>query len=55
VDKADYGGIYTGLDGEIPVVTVSADVTYPSLFSTLGFTTTGLCVRASSETVAAGL
>lgn len=55
VDKDDYGGIYAGLDGDIPVVTVSADVTYPSLFSTLGFNTTGLCVRASSETAVAGL
>jgi hypothetical protein len=55
VDKDDYAGIYTGLDGDIPVVTVSANVTYPSLFSTLGFNTTGMCVRASSEVAVAGL
>ncbi len=55
VDKDDYGGIYAGLDGDIPVVTVRASVTYPSLFSTLGFNTAGLCVRAESEVAVAGL
>lgn len=55
VDKDDYGGIYAGLDGDIPVVKVSASVSYPSLFSTLGFNTTGMCVRADSEVAVAGL
>lgn len=55
VDKDDYAGIYTGLDGDIPVVMVSANVTYPSLFSSLGFNTGGLCVRADSEVAVAGL
>lgn len=55
VDKDDYAGIYAGLDGDIPVVMVSASVTYPSLFSSLGFNTSGLCVRAESEVAVAGL
>lgn len=55
VDKDDYGGIYAGLDGDIPIVSVSASVAYPSLFSTLGFNTTGMCVRAASEVAVAGL
>jgi hypothetical protein len=55
VAKTGSGGIYAGLDGEIPVVSVSANVTYPSLFSTLGFNTAGMCVRAASEVAVAGL
>ena len=55
VDKEDYAGIYAGLDGDIPVVSVSANVAYPSLFSTLGFNTAGMCVRAASEVAVAGL
>lgn len=55
VDKDAYAGIYTGLDGDIPIVMVSANVTYPSLFSTLGFNTGGLCVRAESEVAVAGI
>ena len=55
VDKDDYAGIYASLDGDIPVVMVSANVTYPSLFSSLGFNTTGMCVRAESEVAVAGL
>lgn len=55
VDKTLYGGVYTGLGGNIPVVTVSADVTYPSLFGTLGFNSSALCLRATSEAAVAGL
>lgn len=55
VDKALYGGVYAGLAGDIPVVTVSADVAYPSLFGTLGFNTSALCLRATSEAAVAGL
>jgi hypothetical protein len=55
VSKADYGGIYTSLDGDIPVVTVSADVKYPSLFASLGFDTSALCLHAKSESAAYGL
>ena len=55
VDKTNYGGFYAGLDGDIPVVTVSADVTYPSLFGALGFNTAGYCVHANSEAAVAGL
>jgi hypothetical protein len=55
VAKGDYGGIYAGLDGDIPVVTVSADVAYPSLFNAIGFNSVGLCLRAQSEAAVAGL
>jgi len=55
VSKADYGGIYSSLDGDIPVVTVSADVAYPSLFASLGFNTASLCLHAKSESAAYGL
>jgi hypothetical protein len=55
VDKTKYGGIYTGLSGAIPVVKVSADVAYPSLFGALGFNAGALCLRAESEAAVAGL
>ena len=55
VDKTLYSGVYTGLGGNIPVVKVSANVAYPSLFGAVGFSTTGLCVRAESEAAVAGL
>jgi Flp pilus assembly protein TadG len=55
VDKSLYKGVYTGLAGNIPVVTVSADVAYPSLFGALGFDSTALCLRAESEAAVVGL
>jgi hypothetical protein len=55
VDKDLYSGIYAGLDGDVPVVKVTADVAYPSLFGTLGLGTTGLCLHAESESAVAGI
>ena len=55
VDKADYGGIYTSLDGDIPVVMVSADVEYNPILNSFGFNTGGLCLHAESEVAVAGL
>lgn len=55
VAEGTYQGIYSNLDGDIPVVTVAASVTYPSLFQTLGFDATDLCVRTESEATVAGL
>jgi Flp pilus assembly protein TadG len=55
VNKANYAGIYSTLDGNIPVVKVSADVSYPSLFGALGFNTSGLCIHADSEGAVYGL
>lgn len=55
VNKANYGGIYSSLGGNIPVVKVSADVSYPSLFGALGFNTAGLCIHADSEGAVYGL
>lgn len=55
VNKASYSGIYSTLDGDIPVVSVNADVAYPSLFGALGFNTTGLCIHTKSESAVYGL
>lgn len=55
VNKADYAGIYSTLGGNIPVVTVRADVAYPSIFGALGFNTSGLCIHAESEGAVYGL
>lgn len=55
VSKANYGGIYNGLSGDIPVVKISASVDYPSLFAAIGFNSANLCLRASSEAAVAGL
>ena len=51
----DYPGIYRGLESDIPVVKVAADVEYPSVLGTLGFDTSGVCLRAESEVPVAGL
>src|SRR5690242_1861471 len=48
-------GIYTGLNGDIPVVTVSARVKYESVLGTLGFHTTNLCLNAESKAALQGL
>ena len=55
VDKSLYSGVYTGLGGNIPVVKVSANLAYPSLFGALGFNSSALCLRADSEAAVAGL
>lgn len=55
VDEAAYAGIYASLGDDIPVVSVRTSVTYPSLFQTLGFNTTNMCVTAESEAAVAGL
>jgi Flp pilus assembly protein TadG len=48
-----YGSIYAGLPC-IPVVTVTATVPYTSLFSLLGFNTSGLQLQATSQTTVMG-
>lgn len=55
VPQGTYSGIYAELDGDVPVVTVSADVAYPSLFGSLGFPTASLCIHADSDVAVAGL
>ena len=55
VDEDSYGGIYSTLDGDIPVLMISANVAYPSLFGALGFNTSALCLRAESEAAVFGL
>lgn len=50
-----YQGIYKG-KANVPVVRVTArNVQYPSLFQTLGFTSTGLTLNASSESAVMGI
>jgi Flp pilus assembly protein TadG len=49
-----YGSFYGGLTC-IPVVVVAATVPYTSLFSMLGFKTTGLQLRATSEVPVMGI
>lgn len=48
-------GIYTGLNGDIPVVTVSARVKYQSVLSTLGFSVADRCMTAESQAAVQGI
>lgn len=52
VPKASYSGVWAGLGTDIPVVTVSADVSYTSLF---GILPGGLCMHATSEAPVSGI
>ena len=52
VPKTSYSGVWAGLGTDIPVVTVSADVSYTSLFGVLSG---GLCMHATSEAPVSGL
>jgi Flp pilus assembly protein TadG len=50
----NYKGIYDGMAG-VPIVEVNAVVSYGSLFSLLGFNTTGLNISAKSEVPVMGV
>ena len=50
--NASYAGVWAGSGADIPVVTVSADVSYASLFGVLPG---GLCMHATSEAPVSGL
>ena len=52
VPKANYSGVWATLGTDIPVVTVSADVSYTTL---LGYSPAGLCMHATSEAPVSGL
>ena len=52
VPKASYAGVWNSLATDIPVVTVSADVSYTTLF---GYSPSGLCMHATSEAPVSGL
>ena len=54
VPEGDYGGIYSSLDGDIPVVKVSAAIGYRSVLGSLGLPTADLCLRAESESAVIG-
>lgn len=49
------GGLYDGLSGTAPRVTVSTVVTYPSLFSAFGFTAATLKIAAKAQSPVMGL
>lgn len=50
-----YSGIYAGATATIPVVTVSADVPYRSLFQRIGFDARSLRLRGRSQAAVMGL
>lgn len=51
-----YTGIYAELPGDIPVVSVSADIDYqPILTNAIGFNNAGICLTANSEAAVIGL
>ena len=54
VSEDDYDGIYQSLEGDIPVVTVSAAVSYRSVLGSLGLPTANFCLRAQSEAAVVG-
>jgi hypothetical protein len=54
VSEDDYSGIYSSLDGDIPVVKVSAAIGYRSVLGSLGLPTANLCLRAESESAVVG-
>lgn len=54
-DNTGNTGIYTGLNGDIPVVKVTGSVKYWSVLSTLGFSATDICMKAESQAAVQGL
>ena len=54
VDADDYAGVWSGLDGDIPVLKVEGAIKYKSILSNLGFISNSICVRAESEAPIAG-
>lgn len=57
IDTDDTGstGIYSSLDGDIPVVQVSGAVRYRSVLAAIGFDSTNVCLRAQSEAAVTGV
>jgi Flp pilus assembly protein TadG len=57
IDTDDTGstGIYSGLDGQIPVVRVAGAVKYRSVLAAIGLDATNVCLRAESEAAVQGL
>ena len=54
VSNDDYDGIYQSLEGDIPIVKVTAAVSYRSVLGSLGLPTANLCLRAESEMAVVG-
>ena len=52
---AAFTGIYNGMATGAPVVTVSADVPYHSLFNTIGFTSSTLLLRGRAQAAVMGI
>jgi len=55
VGGVPYTGIYNGMATGAPVVTVSADVPYQSLFGGVGFSSVGLTLHAQSQAAVTGI
>jgi hypothetical protein len=53
--SSGFTGIYTGLNGDIPVVKVAAAVKYRSVLAALGFNAGNICLKAESEAAVQGL
>ena len=54
-NSATQTGIYKGIATGAPIVTVSATVTYRSLFATLGFDASNLTLNASAQSAVMGI
>jgi Flp pilus assembly protein TadG len=54
-DDSGHTGLYSGLDGSIPVVTVAGAVKYRSVMAQLGFNVANLCMRAESQAAVQGI
>ena len=54
-DSTNNTGLYSEMPDGAPIVRVSADVPYPSLFFNLGFAASGLSLRGSSQAAVMGL
>lgn len=50
-----FTGVFSGLPGNVPVVTVAADVRYPSLFGQLGLSDANLRLQSQSQAPVMGI
>ena len=50
-----FTGVFSGMPGNVPVVTVAADVRYPSLFGQLGLSSANLRLQSQSQVPVMGI
>lgn len=53
--STSYTGVFSGLSGNVPVVTVAANVRYPSLFGQLGLSDANLRLQSQSQVPVMGI